>query len=215
MRGFLDRYLQFADNAIGLIEGLGWRVPVSTDLPTCGEAREGEERRVAGSAGVASRKVRCEKNAADAWAWAEVGAAALGTTYVNVAGDTMTGDLIVPDEAYGAGWNASLEVPTKNAVYDKVESLAFGDIGGILTGSTTWNPASINDDQVATVSVTVTGVVAGDPCFAGFSQFGAQNVLLEAHVSSADTVQVLLYNASGVAQNPDSGTVNVICFDVS
>jgi hypothetical protein len=85
----------------------------------------------------------------------------------------------------------------------------------ILTGSTTWDPASINDDQVATASVTVTGVVAGDPCFAGFSQFGAQNVLLEAHVSGADTVQVLLYNASGVAQNPDSGTVNVICFDVS
>lgn len=29
----------------------------------------------------------------------------------------------VPDEAYGAGWNGSLEVPTKNALYDKIETL--------------------------------------------------------------------------------------------
>jgi hypothetical protein len=37
------------------------------------------------------------------------------------AGDTMTGDLIVPDEAYGIPWNANLEVPTKNAIYDEME----------------------------------------------------------------------------------------------
>lgn len=29
----------------------------------------------------------------------------------------------VPDEAYGTGWNGNTEVPTKNAVYDKIESL--------------------------------------------------------------------------------------------
>jgi hypothetical protein len=33
-------------------------------------------------------------------------------------------DVRVPDEAYGAGWNGSLEVPTKNAVYDKIETIA-------------------------------------------------------------------------------------------
>lgn len=32
-------------------------------------------------------------------------------------------DPIVPDEVYGSGWNSSLEPPTKNAVYDKIESL--------------------------------------------------------------------------------------------
>ncbi len=41
--------------------------------------------------------------------------------YVNVSGDTMAGDLNVPDESYGSGWNGSTEVPTKNAVYDKIE----------------------------------------------------------------------------------------------
>jgi hypothetical protein len=35
-------------------------------------------------------------------------------------------DITVPDEAYGAGWNGSLEVPTKNALYDKIETLGTG-----------------------------------------------------------------------------------------
>lgn len=33
-------------------------------------------------------------------------------------------DVQVPDEAYGAGWNGSAEVPTKNAIYDKLETIA-------------------------------------------------------------------------------------------
>jgi hypothetical protein len=32
-------------------------------------------------------------------------------------------DITVPDEAYGSGWNGVLEVPTKNAIYDKIEDL--------------------------------------------------------------------------------------------
>lgn len=39
---------------------------------------------------------------------------------------TVGGDLLVDDEAYGAGWNGSLEVPTKNAVYDKIETISGG-----------------------------------------------------------------------------------------
>lgn len=34
--------------------------------------------------------------------------------------------ITVDDEAYGAGWNGSLEVPTKNAVYDKIETISGG-----------------------------------------------------------------------------------------
>lgn len=39
---------------------------------------------------------------------------------------TFIGDVTVPDEAYGSGWNGSLEVPTKNAVYDKIETISGG-----------------------------------------------------------------------------------------
>lgn len=39
---------------------------------------------------------------------------------------TFSSDPIIPDEVYGVGWNGSLEPPTKNAVYDKIETLAPG-----------------------------------------------------------------------------------------
>lgn len=59
-------------------------------------------------------------------------------------GGTFTGDIIVPDEAYDAtAWNGSLEVPTKNALRDKIESmmvLSDGDKGDITVswGTTVW-----------------------------------------------------------------------------
>jgi len=48
-------------------------------------------------------------------------------------------DVTVPDEVYGASWNDSLEVPSKNAVYDKIEALGGGgaDIGVRVTKSGT------------------------------------------------------------------------------
>lgn len=51
-----------------------------------------------------------------------------------LSGGTFTGDISVPDEAYSASWNASFEVPTKNAIYDKIESLA-GATWGAITGT--------------------------------------------------------------------------------
>lgn len=51
---------------------------------------------------------------------------------VDSAGDTMTGDLIVPAEAYGVGWNGSNEVPTKNDLYDKIETVGGGGSGGMV-----------------------------------------------------------------------------------
>lgn len=40
-----------------------------------------------------------------------------------------SGDITVADEAYGAGWDGSTEVPTKNAVYDKIQT-TLGDVVG-------------------------------------------------------------------------------------
>lgn len=37
--------------------------------------------------------------------------------------NTWTANQSVPDEAYGISWNGSLQVPTKNALYDKIELL--------------------------------------------------------------------------------------------
>lgn len=39
---------------------------------------------------------------------------------------TFSSDPIIPDEAYGVGWNGSLEPATKNAIYDKIETVSGG-----------------------------------------------------------------------------------------
>jgi hypothetical protein len=44
--------------------------------------------------------------------------------------NTWTADQSVPDEAYGVGWNGSMEVPTKNALYDKIETIVGGTDSG-------------------------------------------------------------------------------------
>jgi hypothetical protein len=45
---------------------------------------------------------------------------------------SSAGDISVPDEAYDAtGWNGNLEVPTKNAIRDKIESMSSGGITSI------------------------------------------------------------------------------------
>lgn len=50
-----------------------------------------------------------------------------GKTIANLTdGGTFAADISVPDEAYGVGWNGSVEVPTKNAIYDKIEALGGG-----------------------------------------------------------------------------------------
>lgn len=52
-----------------------------------------------------------------------------GSTVATITGE---GNVTVTDEAYGVGWDGSTEVPTKNALYDKIETLggasAFTDL---------------------------------------------------------------------------------------
>lgn len=57
---------------------------------------------------------------------------------------TFSSDPIIPDEAYGSGWNGVLEPPTKNAVYDKIESLFTGTY---VNGTTTKNAADASTTQ--------------------------------------------------------------------
>jgi hypothetical protein len=76
------------------------------------------------------------------------------------------GDFAVPTEVYGAGWNGSNEVPTKDAIYDKIESLAGGGattLDGltdvVITAAATgdilyYNGTNWMDQAVATVAIS-------------------------------------------------------------
>lgn len=72
------------------------------------------------------------------------------TSYLPLSGGTLTGDLVVPAEAYGAGWNGSNEVPTKNDVYDKIEAVAGGSGSTTLAGLTDVDTTGVADGDVLT-----------------------------------------------------------------
>lgn len=73
-------------------------------------------------------------------------------------GGTLTGPLQVPDDAYDAtGWNGNNEVPTKNAVRDKIEAVIAG--GGYTDEQVR---DVIGAALVAGTNVTITVNDAGD-----------------------------------------------------
>ena len=79
-----------------------------------------------------------------------------GTVTLNAVGSgakfVFSDAVEVPDEVYGSGWNGSTQVPTKNAVYDKIESLSGG--GGSIDGSGAANKLAIWSDSDTLTSDT-------------------------------------------------------------
>jgi len=68
------------------------------------------------------------------------GIATFNSVIVDV-GMQANGPIQVPDAAYGAGWNGSTQVPTKNAIYDKMETFVDGTIVEVVA-FVDWPPAS-------------------------------------------------------------------------
>jgi hypothetical protein len=141
-------------------------------------------------------------------------------------------NLFVADDAYAAGWDGSTAVPTKNAVYDKIQtlaplvsptfttpalgvaaatSLAIGGgtvIAKVLKGSVTINPASVAGNTVADQTFTLTGAVVGDVVELNVPTAGITaglNVIM-AWISATDTVKVRFHNTTGGAIDEASAT---------
>lgn len=69
--------------------------------------------------------------------WVEAGLIDFDAAMTGTTAD-FSGDVTVADEAYGVGWNGSLEVPTKNAVYDKIETIGGASISDAAYDAS-WN----------------------------------------------------------------------------
>lgn len=82
-------------------------------------------------------------------------------------------------------------------------------LGGILTGSTTWDPGSLVDAAGESKDVTVTGAVLGDFAIASLG-VDTVDLTLTATVTAADTVTVRLQNESGSTADLASTTVRVV-----
>lgn len=83
----------------------------------------------------------------------------------------------------------------------------------ILRGTTTWDPPSLTTGFGASTTVTVAGALAGMPALASLSTLPNSILLLTAHVSSPNTVTVVLYNPSGGTINVGIGNLNVQVFN--
>jgi hypothetical protein len=54
----------------------------------------------------------------------------------DASGNFAANNITVADDAYSGSWDGGLGVPTKNAIYDKIQSLVFGDVAGGSSSAT-------------------------------------------------------------------------------
>lgn len=82
-----------------------------------------------------------------------------GKTLANFTdGGTFAADISVPDEAYGSGWNGSAEVPTKNAIYDKIQTLSSPTCLSIIPRTQTFTEGSTAVQNVSFSSNTTMNI---------------------------------------------------------
>lgn len=96
-----------------------------------------------------------------------------------------------------------------NALTNVVDRFSIGGgtpISGYLSGTTTFDPASLADGAGATTTVTVTGAALGDIAIASFS-LDLQGITVTAWVSATNTVSVRFQNESGGTLDLASGTL--------
>ncbi|RWX71885.1 glycosyl hydrolase family 28-related protein [Mesorhizobium sp. M2A.F.Ca.ET.039.01.1.1] len=111
-----------------------------------------------------------------------------------------------PTQANGIeGW---LRLSTGNA---HVLGTDWMIVGGRLTGTATFDPASLADGAGATTTVTVAGAALGDAAVASFS-LDTQGITITAWVSAANTVSVRFQNESGGTLDIASGTLKATVF---
>src|SRR5437868_15254695 len=84
-------------------------------------------------------------------------------------------------------------------------------LGGILTGSATYDAASLADGVGATTTVTVTGAVLGDFVIVSHG-VDLAGITVTGYVSAADTVSVRFQNESGGTLDLASGTLRALVF---
>lgn len=124
---------------------------------------------------------------------------------------TYNGDMTVEDEAYNAtSWNGSLEVPTKNALRDKIESLTTsvsdGSIStakladGAVTSTKILDGTILNADINASAGIAATKI-AYDNSTSGTSEDDLQGVADEIYNNIGTLTGNISANAVDIALN--------------
>ncbi len=132
---------------------------------------------------------------------------AITPTSISTGAITASGAITAVDEVYGAAWNGSLQVPTKNAVYDKIEAAALADkwtllstttISGVTASVTQTGLTGYNDILVVLDGVSHNDAGAGQ-FFAHYSTDGTTfpvSNLITGGVNAANTMDAVAFITS-------------------
>ena len=149
----------------------------------------------------------------------------LDTEKAALAGAAFTGAVSVPDAVYDAtGWNGSVEVPTKNAVRDKIESLVSTDkiqpitataAAGALTitllpTTLDYRSATLGSGAVTTVSnaANITTVISSGSTAGGTSGVPLRLVILAINVAGVS--EVAWTNLAGGINLDETGVITTV-----
>lgn len=125
----------------------------------------------------------------------------------------FSGNVTVTDEAYSITWDSSLQVPTKNAIYDKIEALGSSYLplaGGTMTGSILMGtPTTIDSILTGGTDVLNIGTSNADTINIGWSgaTVNIQGTLLYQNVANLSVTDKLirLNVGGGVSSGTSSG----------
>jgi len=109
-------------------------------------------------------------------------------------GSTGYGDLTVLDEVYGVGWNGSQEVPTKNAVYDKIQTYSNVENTALSTWAGSTNLTTLGTVSTGVWEGTVVDVAHGGT---GVASLTAYAVLCGGTTTTGDVQSVAGLGSSG------------------
>jgi len=124
--------------------------------------------------------------------------------YSAAAGVTSLYNNIISDSAYSSSWDDSLLAPTKNAVYDALQTLPRNGAVTTLTFS--------DEDSNVTATVADTSIEANDyvSCVVIPNGLTAEEIVIQSITASADTSVGVGYTIHAAAPEGATGTIRVL-----
>lgn len=108
--------------------------------------------------------------------------------------------------------SGSLTVTTTGTFSGAVTIGGGTAITKVLSATATLDFPSIASNDTHSLTMTVTGAVAGNAVFIGVPAALDANLIWQASVTAADTVTIRMHNASGASIDPASGTYRATVF---
>lgn len=109
------------------------------------------------------------------------------------------------------GLNA-IDIDLNSAGGGKVKIGGGTGISKVLSATATLDFPSIASNDTHSLTMTVTGAIAGNAVFIGVPAALDANLIWQASVTAADTVTIRMHNASGASVDPASGTYRATVF---